>query len=86
MNSTLRDGAAGRLETSLPKAWQDQIWATYRSVVVFGNVLDPVWFQPSEDGSIQGVIVARRALDVLRFLCVVDPLIAQSPRAGGGAE
>ena len=80
--------AAGRLETSLPEAWHNRIWNTYRSVVVFGNVPGkPVWFPPSEDGSVQGVLVARTGQDALRFLMTVDPIYPEQagpePAAAG---
>ncbi|MDR3671792.1 MAG: hypothetical protein P4L36_13165 [Holophaga sp.] len=83
MQETMREDAAGRLGNTLPKAWHDRIWNTYRSVVVFGNVPGkPAWYPPSDDGSVQGVIVARSGLDVLKFVATVDPLY---PAQDGGA-
>jgi len=80
----MQDGAGGRQVNDLSHAWHDRIWTLYRSVVVFGNVPGkPVWYPPSEDGSVQGVLVARSGLDALKFLITVDPL---HPEPAGGAE
>ena len=60
MENPKRDGAAGRLDMTLPKCWHDRIWNLYRSVVVFGNTPNgPAWFPPSRDGGLQGVLVVQ---------------------------
>ena len=83
MENPKRDGAAGRLDMTLPKCWHDRIWNLYRSVVVFGNTPNgPAWFPPSRDGGLQGVLVVQNGREALKFVATVDPLY---PDQAGGA-
>jgi len=99
MQKTKREGAAGRLgseeretqllckihETTMAKAWLDLALRQYGVHVVIANIPPgkPIWYPPSQDGGLPGVLVARHPQDVVRFLASIDPLF---PAPADGAQ
>ena len=99
MAKPMRDGGAGRpetedakrvaalrriYETTMPKAWHDHVRRAFGAELVICNIPgEPIWYPPSEDGSLPGVLLARHPSDVLRRLMTIE-LYHQDQ--DGGAE